>query len=485
MVSGAAHTTAHTIRPSFEIIKTAPGVSTVSSVFLMCLADRVLVFGDCAVVPDPTVEQLADIAISSAATAAQFGIDPQIAMLSYSTGESGSGADVDKVREATELVRERRPDLLVEGPIQYDAAVEPTVAAHEAARIEGGRPGHGVRLPGSEHRQQHLQGGATQRRRGRDRPGPAGPEQAGQRPVPRRADRRTSSTPSPSPRSRRRASKTAGAAAERSGPGHQFGLVLDQVPAVDPDGGEAIASGLVERIGEPDGVIGHRQRRHRQRASRSDRRPRRGPAAGLRDVRARRAWTSTTAGIAAVGHRVVHGGEVFYRPTLITADVIAEIARLSALAPLHNPANVIGIEARMRVFPDVPHVAVFDTAFFHTLPAEAADLRHRRARSRQHTGAPLRIPRHLARVRLRPGRRGARPGQHELNQIVLHLGNGASASAIAAAGDRHLDGPDPARGSGDGHPQRRHRPGHRDAPAAQRGTWTWTPSTTCSTGVRA
>jgi phosphate acetyltransferase len=95
----------------------------------MCLSDRVLAFGDCAVVPDPTVEQLADIAISSAATAAKFGIDPKIAMLSYSTGESGTGADVDKVRAATQLVRDRRPDLLVEGPIQYDAAVEPSVAA--------------------------------------------------------------------------------------------------------------------------------------------------------------------------------------------------------------------------------------------------------------------------------------------------------------------------------------------------------------------
>ncbi|WP_405178594.1 phosphate acetyltransferase [Nocardia sp. NBC_01377] len=128
MVSGAAHTTAHTIRPSFEIIKTVPGVSTVSSVFLMCLADRVLAYGDCAVVPDPSSEQLADIAISSAHTAARFGIDPRIAMLSYSTGESGSGADVDKVRVATKLVRERASELLVEGPIQYDAAIEPTVA---------------------------------------------------------------------------------------------------------------------------------------------------------------------------------------------------------------------------------------------------------------------------------------------------------------------------------------------------------------------
>ncbi|HMS76165.1 phosphate acetyltransferase [Gordonia sp. (in: high G+C Gram-positive bacteria)] len=129
MVSGAAHTTAHTIRPSFEIIKTKPGVSTVSSVFFMCLADQVLAFGDCAVVPDPTDRQLADIAISSSETAAAFGITPRVAMLSYSTGQSGSGADVDKVRVATGLVRERRPDLLVEGPIQYDAAVEPSVAA--------------------------------------------------------------------------------------------------------------------------------------------------------------------------------------------------------------------------------------------------------------------------------------------------------------------------------------------------------------------
>ena len=129
MVSGATHTTAHTVRPAFEIIKTLPDVSTVSSIFLMCLSDRVLAYGDCAIVPDPTSEQLADIAISSARTAAQFGIDPRVAMLSYSTGTSGTGADVDKVRTATELVRKREPDLLVEGPIQYDAAVEPTVAA--------------------------------------------------------------------------------------------------------------------------------------------------------------------------------------------------------------------------------------------------------------------------------------------------------------------------------------------------------------------
>ena len=128
MVSGAIHTTAHTIKPALEFIKTVPGTSIVSSVFFMCLADRVLVYGDCAVNPDPTAEQLADIAISSATTAAQFGVQPRVAMLSYSTGESGFGADVDKVRTATHLVKERRPDLVVEGPIQYDAAVDASVA---------------------------------------------------------------------------------------------------------------------------------------------------------------------------------------------------------------------------------------------------------------------------------------------------------------------------------------------------------------------
>ncbi|MFO7961049.1 MAG: phosphate acetyltransferase, partial [Nitriliruptoraceae bacterium] len=129
MVSGAVHTTQHTIRPAFEIIKTSEGVSIVSSVFFMALADRVLVYGDCAVNPEPDAEGLADIAISSATTAAAFGIDPKIAMLSYSTGESGKGRAVERVREATALVRERRPDLEVEGPIQYDAAIDAGVGA--------------------------------------------------------------------------------------------------------------------------------------------------------------------------------------------------------------------------------------------------------------------------------------------------------------------------------------------------------------------
>ena len=128
MVSGSIHTTGDTILPALQIIRTRPGFSVVSSVFLMCLADRVLVYGDCAVNPDPNAEQLAEIAISSAETAGIYGIQPRIAMCSYSTGESGKGAEVDKVRQATRIVRERRPDLKIEGPIQYDAAVDAGVA---------------------------------------------------------------------------------------------------------------------------------------------------------------------------------------------------------------------------------------------------------------------------------------------------------------------------------------------------------------------
>jgi phosphate acetyltransferase len=127
MVSGAVHTTQHTIRPALQFIKTKPGVSVVSSVFFMCLPDRVAVFGDCAVNPNPTAEQLAEIAISSAESSLRFGIEPRIAMLSYSSGTSGEGAEVEKVRRATQLVHQLRPDLNVEGPIQYDAAVDPIV----------------------------------------------------------------------------------------------------------------------------------------------------------------------------------------------------------------------------------------------------------------------------------------------------------------------------------------------------------------------
>ncbi len=136
MVSGAVHTTQHTIRPALQFVKTKPGTSVVSSVFFMCLPDRVSVFGDCAVNPNPTAEQLAEIAISSAESSLMFGIEPRIAMLSYSSGTSGQGEDVDRVRQATIIVKQKRPDLKVEGPIQYDAAVDPIVGHQKLPNSE-------------------------------------------------------------------------------------------------------------------------------------------------------------------------------------------------------------------------------------------------------------------------------------------------------------------------------------------------------------
>jgi len=132
LVSGAVHTTADTIRPAFQIIKTKPGSDIVSSIFFMCMPERMLVLGDCAVNTNPTAENLADIAIQSADSAAAFGIEPYVSMISYSTGKSGLGPDVEKVREATKLVKEKRPDLLIDGPLQYDASVVPDVAKLKA-----------------------------------------------------------------------------------------------------------------------------------------------------------------------------------------------------------------------------------------------------------------------------------------------------------------------------------------------------------------
>ena len=153
MVSGAVHTTQHTIRPALEVIRTVPGCSIVSSVFLMCLPDRVLVYGDCAVNPDPNAQQLAEIAISAASTSVMFGIEPRIAMLSYSTGESGKGADVEKVREATQIAKRLRPDLKLEGPIQYDAAIDPEVAKVKMPQSEVAGRATVFVFPDSEHGQ--------------------------------------------------------------------------------------------------------------------------------------------------------------------------------------------------------------------------------------------------------------------------------------------------------------------------------------------
>lgn len=132
MVSGAAHTTAHTIKPSFQIIKTAPGASVVSSIFLMVMQDRLWAFGDCAVNPNPTAEQIGEIAAVSAKTAAQFGIDPKVAILSYSTGTSGSGPDVERAVEATAKAKELAPDIAIDGPLQFDAACDPGVGKKKA-----------------------------------------------------------------------------------------------------------------------------------------------------------------------------------------------------------------------------------------------------------------------------------------------------------------------------------------------------------------
>lgn len=132
LVSGAVHSSANTIRPALKLIKTRPGARLVSSVFFMCLPDQVLVYGDCAVNPDPDAEELADIAVQSAATARGFGIEPRVALISYSTGSSGAGVDVEKVREATAIARKLAPDLLLDGPLQYDAAAIPDVAAKKA-----------------------------------------------------------------------------------------------------------------------------------------------------------------------------------------------------------------------------------------------------------------------------------------------------------------------------------------------------------------
>jgi phosphate acetyltransferase len=132
LVSGAVHSTANTVRPALQLIKTRPDAKLISSIFFMCLPNQVLVYGDCAINPDPNAEELADIALQSAASAEAFGIEPRVAMISYSTGNSRKGSDVDKVREAIRIAQERRPDLLIDGPMQYDTACPAEVAKSKA-----------------------------------------------------------------------------------------------------------------------------------------------------------------------------------------------------------------------------------------------------------------------------------------------------------------------------------------------------------------
>ena len=191
MVSGAAHTTGHTIRPALEFIRTRPGCSIVSSVFFMCLPTRVLVYGDCAIVPNPTPPQLADIAISSAETAMMMGIEPRVAMLSYSTGRIGQRRRRrSRSRGDTRSPRRLRPDLMIDGPLQYDAAVDPGVGKRKMPDQRRRGSSDGLHLSRPEHRQQHVQGGPALVRRRRGWSGAAGLEQTRQRPESRMHRRR-------------------------------------------------------------------------------------------------------------------------------------------------------------------------------------------------------------------------------------------------------------------------------------------------------
>ena len=218
LVSGAVHTTAHTIRPALQILKTAPGCDLVSSVFFMCLPEQVLVFGDCAVNPNPTAEQLADIAIQSADSALAFGIPARVAMLSYSTGTSGAGQDVDKVKKATEIAQGLRPDLAHRRAVAVRRRRDAGRGPPEGAPLQGGRPGHRLRLPGPEHGQRHLQGGAALCRGGEHGPHAAGAGQAGERPLPR--------LPGGGHRLHHHPHRHPGAAGGGAGQDHEGGLTL-------------------------------------------------------------------------------------------------------------------------------------------------------------------------------------------------------------------------------------------------------------------
>ena len=360
MVSGAVNTTAHTIRPALEFVKTRPGVSTVSSVFLMCLADRVLVYGDCAVIPEPTTEQLADIAISSAETAQQFGIEPRVAMLSYSTGTSGSGADVEKVRAATSLVAERSPDLLLEGPIQYDAAVDPEVARTKLPDSPVAGRATVFIFPDLNTGNNTYK--AVQRSANAIAIGPV--LQGLRKPVNDLSRGalisdivNTVAITAVQAQAIKQAERLTTRDRRESGMIQTPVLVLNagssslKYQLVVPETAEVQAKGIIERIGETGSSIADHDAAMRT----------------MEDQLAAAGVDLDTLGLRAVGHRVVHGGPNFSDPTIIDDDVLDEIKDLIPLAPLHNPGAVSGIEAARAEF-DIPHVAIFDTAFFSTLP---------------------------------------------------------------------------------------------------------------------
>ena len=189
LVSGASHTTAATVRPALQILGTRPGCQLVSSIFFMCLPDQVVIYGDCAINPQPSAADLADIAIQSAASARAFGIEPRVAMISFSTGTSAAGADVDKVAEATQIVRAARTRPGHRRPAAVRRRRHRLGRPGQAARQPGRRPGHRLHLSRPGHRQHDLQGRPAQRSGHQHRPDPAGPGQAGERPQPRRAGR--------------------------------------------------------------------------------------------------------------------------------------------------------------------------------------------------------------------------------------------------------------------------------------------------------
>ena len=443
MVSGATHTTAHTIRPAFEIIKTTPEVSTVSSIFLMCLADRVLVYGDCAIVPDPTSEQLADIAISSARTAAQFGIDPRVAMLSYSTGTSGSGADVDKVSAATELVRKREPDLLVEGPIQYDAAVEPSVAATKMPDSEVAGRATVFIFPDLNTGNNTYK--AVQRSAGAVAIGPV--LQGLNKPV---------NDLSRGALVEDIVNTVAITAIQAQGVGCAVRrrdvacLVLNagssslKYAVVEPASGDMVADGIVERIGE-GAVPDH--------------------AAALQVAFDELAQAGTTPRHARARRGRAPGGARragSYRPTLVDDALIAKLERTGSACAAAQSACGARHRVAREALPDVPHVAVFDTAFFHDLPPAAATYAIDRDIAAQwhirrygfHGTSHQYVSEQAAAFLGRPA------GQAEPDRAAPRQRRVGVGDRRRAAG-RHVDGADAAGGPGDGHPLRRHRPRRR------------------------